>query len=110
MSMVRFPDDDYDDQYEVVPTDDLRKYEETEHYKRLRREEENLKKITDKKDAICAEIRNDAVKTLAMRMKLNSILHDNGKFTLAGVAVGEQIRKLADEHWIDPNKDYGIRS
>lgn len=96
LCVVRFPDDDYSDTYEVVKKKDLLKYEETYHYKNLREKEASLEKVRSQRAEIEKDIRDKVVKSLATRMMLNSIFHENGKFTQVGVALGQEIRKLAD--------------
>lgn len=104
--LTEFVDKEYKRKWCVVTNGDriftttkseLRKLEETTHYKRKKQLEKEIEDLKNKKEEIKNKIVKEAVESLAFRMKFNSLFANDGKETMVGCAVAKELKKLLVE-------------
>lgn len=81
---------DYDSSLIVEPVKDCKDEEETEIYKRKRKLEEMQKD----EEKLITEMQDKAIKSLAMRIRINSVFGDVQGNSAVGVFIANELEKL----------------
>lgn len=97
--VVRFGDDSYDYDYEVVRALDLHLWEDTWEYKEQQKRKEEIALLNKNKETIIEELQNAAIKSLTNRIRLNAFFSEktNGKDSAIVMVLVDELNKLIKE-------------